>query len=194
MYNPLGELLQESGVNPKLASLSAFNRQPNDSFTQFMPKISYVGDPRQRISSQQHSTQPVGSNSSFNMSQNPQTGRVGGSRSWRNANPGNLKYGDFARKHGAIGKDPNGFAIFPNEQAGRGAMSSLLRGGIYGKLPVAQAIARYSPSSDNNNIPAYIKTTGVNPNATLGSLDDSTFNMLLDNMIKHEGWNPGGIS
>lgn len=31
--------------------------------------------------------------------------RIGGSRSWRNNNPGNLEYGKFAKQHGAIGTD-----------------------------------------------------------------------------------------
>ena len=37
----------------------------------------------------------------------------GGSRSWRNNNPGNLRYGTFAQNHGAIGRDRGGMAIFP---------------------------------------------------------------------------------
>jgi len=56
----------------------------------------------------------------------------GGSRSWRNNNPGNLRYGTFAQNHGAIGRDRGGMAIFPNEAVGAAAKKSLITGPSYG--------------------------------------------------------------
>ncbi len=41
--------------------------------------------------------------------------REGGSRSWRNCNPGNIRKGDFSINCGAIGDDGS-FAIFPDEE------------------------------------------------------------------------------
>ena len=41
-----------------------------------------------------------------------ETLRSGGSRSWRNNNPGNIRRGDFAINVGAIGDD-GAFAFFP---------------------------------------------------------------------------------
>ena len=43
--------------------------------------------------------------------------RTGGSRAWRNNNPGNLRPGDFSTRHGAIG-DNNHFAVFPDAAYG----------------------------------------------------------------------------
>lgn len=43
---------------------------------------------------------------------------IGGSRAWRNNNEGNIKRGDFAERHGAIGHDGS-FAIFPTVEIGR---------------------------------------------------------------------------
>jgi hypothetical protein len=43
-----------------------------------------------------------------------------------NLNPGNLKYGKFAKSMGAVGKDKQGHAIFPNYWYGRRALETLL--------------------------------------------------------------------
>ena len=44
--------------------------------------------------------------------------RSGGTRTWRNNNPGNIRASRFSYKHGAIGS-AGGFAVFPTYQAGR---------------------------------------------------------------------------
>jgi hypothetical protein len=76
--------------------------------------------------------------------------RTGGSRSWRNNNPGNLNYGDFAKRMGAIGSDGR-FAIFPTYEAGRKAKEDLIfNGKNYKDLSLSEAIARYAPPSENN--------------------------------------------
>jgi hypothetical protein len=187
MFNPLRDQIGSlADVRLPQVDTSAFMKYINPPQPQ--PQLQY-NIPQQYLPGQQQNQQ--GSN--FNVSDVPQTGRTGGSRSWRNANPGNLKYGSFAKKHGAIGKDKDGFAIFPNEQVGRGAMGSLLRGGTYGNLPVAKAISRYAPSFEND-VGSYIKATGMDPNMRIADMDDARFNTLLSNMIKHEGWKPGRIA
>ena len=42
--------------------------------------------------------------------------RSGGTRAWRNNNPGNIEGSNFANTHGAIGGDGR-FAIFPSQEA-----------------------------------------------------------------------------
>lgn len=49
-----------------------------------------------------------------------------GSRSYRNSNPGNIKYGEWAKAHGAIGADKDNFAIFPTMEAGAAAQTELI--------------------------------------------------------------------
>jgi hypothetical protein len=44
----------------------------------------------------------------------------------RNNNPGNIKYGPFAREHGATGRDEQGHAIFPDRETGFRAAEALL--------------------------------------------------------------------
>jgi len=46
---------------------------------------------------------------------------VGGNRTWRNQNPGDIGAGSWANRHGAIGK-ASGFAVFPNYEIGRKAI------------------------------------------------------------------------
>ena len=63
----------------------------------------------------------------------------GGSRAWRNNNPGNLEYGKFARGNGAIGTDGR-FAIFPDTATGFNAMANLLSTSAYQNLTIEGAI------------------------------------------------------
>ena len=80
----------------------------------------------------------------------------GGSRAWRNNNPGNLEDGKFARNNGAIGTDGR-FAIFPDTATGFNAMASLLATNSYQKLTIEGAINRYAPPNENN-VENYLKS------------------------------------
>jgi hypothetical protein len=70
------------------------------------------------------------------------------SRPRRNNNPGDIEYGRFALALGATGTDGR-FAIFPSPVEGFEAMKALLLSG-YSKLTVAQGIAKYAPSNEND--------------------------------------------
>jgi hypothetical protein len=71
------------------------------------------------------------------------------SRCRRNLNPGDIEFGKFAQAHGAQASDGR-FAIFPSAEAGFGAMRVLFQAPTYRGLTVAQAIARWAPSNENN--------------------------------------------
>ncbi len=73
-----------------------------------------------------------------------QEGWYPGSRSYRNNNPGNLEYGDFAKRHGAIGSDGR-FAIFPDYETGRAATAALAKSSGYKGMSIAEMGARWSP-------------------------------------------------
>lgn len=64
----------------------------------------------------------------------PSTKYPTGTRSYRNNNPGNIKYGSFAQSCGAIGKDDKGFAKFPDYLDGFNALKSLVRNAATGKM------------------------------------------------------------
>src|SRR5438093_836941 len=70
--------------------------------------------------------------------------RSGGTKAWRNNNPGNMVYSQrgFAIRHGAIGK-AGGMAIFPTEEIGRKALTDLLKSSNYNQLKITEFPEKY---------------------------------------------------
>ncbi|HBP27059.1 MAG TPA: hypothetical protein DD611_03725, partial [Alphaproteobacteria bacterium] len=121
--------------------------------------------------------------------------RTGGTRAWRNLNPGNIRYSEFSRKAGAIGQ-AGGFAVFPDEETGTRAVSSLLRGKSYNNLTIARAITRYAPPSENNTAAYHRRIqqiTGLNINRRISDLSDSELSRVVDAIRAIEGWEAGRI-
>lgn len=119
-----------------------------------------------------------------------------GPANWRNHNPGNLEYGEFAKANGAIGTDGR-FAIFPNYETGRKAKEKLLfEGKRYQGKTIAEAINIYAPPSENNTT-AYInsvsKAVGVPSNTPMRNLTPAQRVAMLDAMQKVEGYKVGKI-
>ncbi len=71
------------------------------------------------------------------------TRRGVGSRSFRNNNPGNIKYGPFAASHGAIGQDSGGFAVFPDYATGAATQAMLWASPGYANLPLSVALNKW---------------------------------------------------
>ena len=121
--------------------------------------------------------------------------RTGGTRAWRNLNPGNIRYSEFSRKAGAIGQ-AGGFAVFPDEETGTRAISSLLRGQSYNNLTIARAITRYAPPSENNTAAYHRRIqqiTGLNINRRISDLSDGELSRVVDAIRAIEGWEAGRI-
>lgn len=121
---------------------------------------------------------------------------IGGTRAWRNNNPGNLRYYDFAKKHGAIG-EAGGFAVFPDVETGTKAQRALLLSNSYINLTISAVIEKYAPTEDNNNVNAYVrsleKKTGLKSNRTLKSLTEQEMNSVIETIQLIEGWKAGKI-
>ncbi|HED3889420.1 TPA: hypothetical protein R4229_001778 [Morganella morganii] len=133
--------------------------------------------------------------------------REGGSRSWRNNNPGNIEYGDFAKKFGAIGTDGR-FAIFPTEEAGRKAKEYLIfesNGGRqlstkgdygaglgYKDKTLSQMLTAYAPKEENITN-GYIKSvlSAVGVEKRMGDYTSEERSVILEAMKKVEGWDAG---
>jgi len=119
--------------------------------------------------------------------------RRGGTRAWRNMNPGCLRYAEFARENGAIGKC-GGFAVFPDEQTGRAALVTLLRSDTYNKLSIARAISKYAPPHENN-VAQYRrklkKMTGLPLDTKLSQLDSVEIEKVVGAICQIEGWREG---
>ncbi len=121
--------------------------------------------------------------------------RVGGTRAWRNSNPGNIRYTDFAKRVGAIGS-AGGFAVFPNEEIGLYAIEALLRTNTYSKLTVAGAISKYAPPSENNTSGyqrKIEKMTGISINKPMADLTDDEMQRVVRAIKTIEGWKAGEI-
>ena len=115
--------------------------------------------------------------------------KVGGSAAWRNNNPGNLNYGPYAKKHGAIGQDKSGFAIFPSPEVGTQAQADLWKTKKYQGMTVLDAMKSYAPKDDPrdpkhlNNPEAYAKTVSdaldVKPDVKVSDLTDAQLKTLV---------------
>lgn len=101
-----------------------------------------------------------------------------GSRSYRNNNPGNLKYVGQRR---AIGPDKGGFCVFKTYVDGFDTLYEMIERACTGKskiyspsMSMYDFFAKYAPSNDGNNPRMYAETVakkiGVSPGVCIGSL------------------------
>lgn len=119
----------------------------------------------------------------------------GGTRSWRNNNPGNIIYGTFAAKHGAIGMADR-FACFPDKQTGQKALLALLKTSTYQKCTLEQAIYKYAPPCENDTscyLNHIVRHLDVPANTLLSNLTDTQLNQMANLIEQHEGFKPGTI-
>lgn len=119
---------------------------------------------------------------------------TGGSRSWRNNNPGNIEYGNFAKSKGAIGSDGR-FAIFPTYEAGRSAKEELIfESSGYKNKTLQSAISRYAPAFENNT-GAYYKNvlSAAGGEKQMSEYTETERQNILNAMEKVEGYKPGKV-
>ena len=120
----------------------------------------------------------------------PTGDRTGGSMSWRNNNPGNIKFGAFAEQYGATkgaeATDGGNFAIFPDEATGQQAMVDLLQSPNYRDLTLDQAMKRWS----NNGYGAEI-IKNANPDILMRDIPEEILNNITIRMREREGWTEG---
>lgn len=88
-----------------------------------------------------------------------------GSHSYRNNNPGNIKY---LGQPEATGKDKSGFAIFPTYDAGFNYLKRMVANAASGKsqqyssmMSILLYFKKYAPSEDNNDPTAYAKAVAA---------------------------------
>jgi len=119
-----------------------------------------------------------------------------GARNWRNNNPGNIEYGPFAKRMGAIGTDGR-FAVFPDYETGRKAKASLIfEGKSYRDLSLKDAISRYAPPSENDTA-TYQRTVLASvggANRKMADYSPAERSAILDAMQRVEGFKTGTVS
>ncbi len=119
--------------------------------------------------------------------------RSGGTRAWRNNNPGCLRYSAFTEKQGAIG-EAGGFAVFPDEATGMRAIGALLQSDKYKNLTISQAIFKYAPPHENDTDgynTSLRKITGLPVTTKLSALNEDQLMRVAHAIRTVEGWRPG---
>jgi hypothetical protein len=122
--------------------------------------------------------------------------RSGGTRSWRNNNPGNLRDTEFSRRHGAIG-EAGGFAVFPDEEAGAAALADLLGTRTYRGLSVADAIERFAPPTENDTArygDFVERATGLEGDTRMSTLSAEQRMSVGSAIRTFEGWRAGEVT
>lgn len=119
----------------------------------------------------------------------------GGTRTWRNQNPGNLVVGKYSRKNGMIGK-AGGFAVFPDYSSGHQALLDLLIN-EYGNFDLVKLMKKFAPPHENKTkkyIQFIKKLTGVDEKKLVSKYSAEEFIKLWKAIEKMEGWKVGTIT
>lgn len=134
------------------------------------------------------------------MSDNKKYEWNGGSLSWRNNNPGNVRYGEFAKRMGAIGPGHNGMSVFKTLKDGFNSQKELLFGpnSKYTSLTLVDAIKRYAPVEDNNNPKEYANFVAnkakINKTTIIDKLTSTQKEDMINAMSLIEGFKVGKIT
>lgn len=112
-------------------------------------------------------------------------------RNLRNNNPGNIEFGEFAKRHGAVGSDGR-FAIFPDKTSGTAAMDALLSSYStrHGLDTVGGIIGKWAPSSENKTskyASEVARRMGVGVDQRLDMSDPAVRAQLGREMSRYEG-------
>ena len=117
--------------------------------------------------------------------------RRGGSRAWRNNNPGNVRRSNLAAG------SADGFAVFNTVAEGNEAHWRLLSTAAYSSLSIKQMVNRYAPASDGNDPASYIRAltraTGLGAGTLISDSTETTKAELIRAMQLHEGWTVGTV-
>jgi hypothetical protein len=117
----------------------------------------------------------------------------GGTRAWRNNNPGNLI---GSEKSGlSIGKGGR-FAAFASHQDGVAALKFSLTH-FYSDRKLDEVFKKYAPATDDNDPEHYIvlvkKFSGLDSTRTIGSLTNAELEKFIAAIERVEGWKEGKV-
>ena len=131
---------------------------------------------------------PRGNNVLYFREDNSGVERSGGTRAWRNNNPGNIRAA--SNQIGSAG----GFAVFADYETGFQAVVDLLQTNSYNSLSINDAIARYAPPSENdtaNYQSMLTQMTGLDTERTINSLTPNELNRVALAIQRIEGYTVG---
>ena len=113
------------------------------------------------------------------------------SRSYRNNNPGNIRWGDFAQRHGATKDDGEDYAVFETPLDGLAAFIDLLAHN-HREDSIADTMKVYAPTEDANDPKSYAafiaSQVRVPVTTLLRNLDPFQCLNLAKAIVSYEGW------
>jgi len=120
-----------------------------------------------------------------------------GTWAWRNNNPGNIrKPGKDTKLDGIIGY-AGGFSVFSSYETGFIALQTLLKKDFYQNLSLFEAVKKYAPAKDNNDVKNYQKilaqVTKIELSTKIKSLNEAQFLLLCKAVQRVEGFRPGEV-
>lgn len=132
--------------------------------------------------------------------------RKGGTVSWRTNNPGNISYGNLAKKYGAIGRwikpdgdqqqRTTGIAIFPTEEHGNELKKALWRRPLYIDKTIDEGVMKWTGTQPPGS--GYARDLARAANASLGTrirdLSDQQLQGMVDKQKHWEGFREGQVS
>ena len=188
-YNIDTSLIENVVANPDVAFEHTDYDMDIDIETN--PQINYLGD---SVNYANYSVESKGTKLTYLRNDTVLFVRENGTLPWRNNNPGALKYTEFTKKYGAIGRGNRDFAVFPTREAGIVALKALLQSDLYKKLKLSRAIKIFAPDTENDT-EAYKRRinrlTGVRLNKRLYELNNDEFERVVMAIIRLEGFVPG---
>ena len=118
----------------------------------------------------------------------------GGTRTWRNHNPGNLISGKVSKRNNSIGK-AGGFAVFPSYEFGHNALVDLLKN-EYANATIPSLVKKYAPEEEND-VSKYTKfllnKTDVGIKKKIKDYSKEEFGKLWSAIERMDGWKEGKI-
>jgi hypothetical protein len=108
-----------------------------------------------------------------------------------------MHYGKFAKQHGAIRSDKQGFAIFPTVEAGQKAQDALWHTSTYQNLTIEGGAHRWTqgdPASVQNAYTSALASgAGVSAITRISNLTPAQMQGLEAGQKTQEGWSPGAV-
>jgi RHS repeat-associated protein len=117
--------------------------------------------------------------------------RRGGTRTWRNNNPGNIRGGV-----GQIGV-AGGFGVYRDEATGAAAMITLMQTPAYQARTLDGTVYAWAPPNENNTAAyqAFVRNqTGLAGNTPLSTLNAQQLQSVADAIRTVEGWRVGTVT
>lgn len=137
-----------------------------------------------------------GSNTIIRYQNDTEEIRAGGTRTWRNHNPGAMRNYPFSERLGSLG-DSGGFAVFPDVATGDAALVALLLTPDFQARTLFAAIFAFARPvvNDTTRYQAFVESrVGVAGATLVSALTSSQFQAVLDAIRIFEGWKTGSVS